>query len=588
MANLVTPGYQRSVLINQILPHTEDRILDFRGINRKSVVAEGEMSDMWNLTAEKYPVLTPRRPRAEFDAPEGVKRPIHIVRRYGRVGLIAIDEDDNVSFYYNGQKIDQVDDLTTTSRVVAINTKLCFFPQKTYLAMRETESGVEIGEYAPLEASLTVSSLEFELTLDSVTVTLPKGHGLGYDDAIDISGSMSFTPSGGSPISMPCNVSCIIEDVIEGDTEDTIILPNETFIEATAAGASFVYVTGSIERTMPDLDMLVEWNNRLWGCSTADNCIYASKLGDPKNWNYFQGTSMDSFYAEQGTDEDFTGIAEYSGHIIFFKPNSMCRVYGTSPSNYQITNTKCYGVEDGSRNSVLTINDRVFYKSSIGIMAYDGGIPYCVSEKLGRQFKNVVAGTEGQKYYASCIEKDGRTWQGRLYVLDIEKALWHLEDDLRFTDTCKIDNSLYYTTVNADILVCDIDEYCEEDLMVGTENIEGEAGIINPLKPTENYADYDWMATFGPFDEYIEEHKIYSKLALRFKANGPAQAKVYMAIDEQDWELIQEYPEISTQGEYIPIIPRRADRYSVKIEGTGDVEIKSLTRRVRRGTFGRL
>ena len=339
---------------------------------------------------------------------------------------------------------------------------------------------------------------------------------------------------------------------------------------------------------MPSLDFVVEWNNRLWGCSNADNTIYACKLGDPFNWQYYQGTSLDSYYAEQGTDELWTGIAEYSGHLLFFKPNSITRVYGTSPSNYQITNTKAYGVEDGSSASILTINDTVFYKSEVGIMAYQGGTPYCLSDKLRTRFKNVAAATEGTKYYASVIIQDGQSYEGQLLVYDIAKGMWHKEDQLRFTNAIKIGDQIYCTTASANVLVCDTTVYCAEDLMAGTDFVEGTVTIINPVTPTENAENIEWRAVFGPFDEYIEEHKIYSKLAMRIKADGEASAKVYISINEGPWEQVEYYEHVSAKGDFIPIIPRRCDRYSVKLEGKGMCEIKSLTRRVRQGSFGRL
>ena len=363
------------------------------------------------------------------------------------------------------------------------------------------------------------------------------------------------------------------------------MLPRETFIEMTGEGVLNFSITGKIKRKMPEnLDMIVEWNNRLWGCSNKDNTIYASKLGDPTNWHYYQGTGLDSFYAEQGTDEAWTGIAEYSGHLIFFKPNSMTRVYGTAPSNFQITATKAYGVEPGSRKSVLTINDTVYYKSAIGIMAYQGGVPVCISEKLLRKFKNVIAGTEGTKYYASVMYSDGTG--GALIVYDIDSGMWHKEDAFRFTDACKIGDKIYCISSSENILTCSENLMCSEDLVCSSELVEGKVVIINPDTPTEE--PFSWMATFGPFDEYIEEHKIYSKLALRIKAVGVASVNVYISINEGDWELVESYDTVSTKGDYIPIIPRRCDRYAVKIEGTGDCEIKSLTRRIRKGSFGRL
>lgn len=577
MANLARP-------VN-MLPPVEERIIEFKGLNRRTVVEEGEMSDMWNLTADGYPVLMPRKLRGELDLPDSVKRPLRILKRFNKIGLIAIDTDDNVSFYYDGVKINEVDDISTESIAVAINNRMCFFPQKTVIDI--TNLGLQEGTYRSLEADVTLSAASVTISSADARMVLPVGHGLKYDDAINIHID-EYTPSGGSLVATDFDISCIVEEVIEGISTDTIVLPVNTFIEMTGAGVTSFTITGTLKRTMHDLDFVVEWNNRLWGCSNADNTIYASKLGDPSNWNYYQGTGMDSYYAEQGTDEFFTGIAEYSGHLIFFKPNSMTRVYGTAPANYQITNTKAYGVEDGSSASILTINDTVFYKSAIGIMAYQGGIPYCISDKFNTKFKNVVAGTEGTKYYASCILNDKGESKGRVMVYDIAKRMWHAEDDLRFMNACKMGDKIYCTTSSANVLVCDEDVICAPDLMVSTDFVEGTAFVINPDTPTETYDDFEWMAQFGPYDEYIEEHKIYSKLAMRVKANGSASMKVYISIDEGEWEQVGDYPQVSTKGDFIPIIPRRCDRYSVKIEGKGNCEIKSLTRRVRRGSFGRL
>lgn len=588
MANLVSPGYKNSVLVNRILQPVEERIIEFKGLNRNTVVEEGEMSDMWNLTADNYPVLMPRKPRGELELPDTIKRPVQILRRYDKLGVIAINTDQSVSFYYNGTEITEVNNLTADSRAVAINNRMCFFPQKTSIDL--TINGVQAGTYRSLNASITLTTaVAVTISNEDVRITLPSGHNLKPDDAINIYGTLAYTPSGGSATSATIVASCNIEDVV---STNTIVLPRETFIEMTGEGATSISLTSidsttpAITRMMPTLDYIVEWNNRLWGCSSADNTIYASKLGDPSNWQYYQGTSMDSYYAEQGTDEAWTGIAEYSGHIIFFKPNSMTRVYGTAPSNYQVTSTKAYGVEQGSSESILTINDTVFYKSAIGIMAYRGGIPYCISDKLNKRFKNVFAGTEGTKYYASCIIEEGQSYMGRLLVFDIAKGLWHMEDDLRFTNACKIGDKIYCALAEASLL-CDTDVMCRKDLMVQPE-VEQATSIINPDEPTESYEDIEWMATFGPFDEYIEEHKIYSKLALRIKANGEASAKVYISINEGPWEQVEYYPQVSTKGDFIPIIPRRCDRYSIKIEGNGKIEIKSLTRRVRQGSFGRL
>ena len=245
----------------------------------------------------------------------------------------------------------------------------------------------------------------------------------------------------------------------------------------------------------------------------------------------------------------------------------MTKIYGTSPSSFQITNTVCYGVEQGSSKSVAVINDKVFYKSTIGIMAYEGGTPYGISEKLNTSFKNVVGGTEGIKYYASLEREDG---DYELMVLDIDKAVWHKEDAVRFRDCCTLDGRLYF--------IADTDyKSFEADKIY----------VINPEEETETKFDRQWMAVFGPFDEYAENQKIYSKMSLRFIAQPKTTVSIFIKMDEGEWVKVREFAYTGTGGETVPIIPRRCDRFSIKIQGKGDCEIKSLTRRYRRGSEAR-
>lgn len=576
MANLVAP-------INRLQP-MEERIIEFKGINKRSYREDGEMSDMLNLTLDDYPLLSVRKPRAEYRMNPEIVRPLHIASRHNRLAIIATDTNGDVHFYYDNERIDTVTGLSTSSWMVAINTKMCFFPEKTYIEIIAEGAGYRIGEFGNLDSEVTLPmNTAVTISNEDARITLPADHGFKYDDAVNIVGTLSYT-SGSSSKTTTCNVSCIIEQVV---STNTLVLPRETFIELTGEGATNIKIAGTVSRKMPDLDHIMEWNNRLWGASNKDNTIYACKLGDPTNWHYYQGTGLDSYYAQQGTDGLWSGVAAYSGHIIFFKPNGMCRIYGTAPSNYQVTSTKCYGVEDGSRLSIVTINDVVYYKSLVGIMAYSGGTPVCISEKLGGEFANVVAGSEGQKYYAS-IQRTGHEGGFSLIVYDIEKGIWMKEDNLRIRGSCDVDNKLHVISYSSDELLCGDNIMPDPYLVCGDGNASGTISILNPIDATEDEEDIEWMATFGPFHEYLENKKIYSKLSLRLKANGRSSANVYISLDEGDWELVKAYDFAETGGAVIPIIPRRCDRYSIKIEGEGNCEVVSLTRRARAGSFGRL
>lgn len=586
MANLVSPGFSEASLINAQLAATTERIIEFRGINRKDFVDEGEMSDMKNLTSDNYPLLSPRKPRGTYTLPEHVTVPYKIMARYGKIAMIALDENDNVNFYFDGTKVSEINDLTSASEMVAINTKICFFPQKTCISIVQSGGVASIvsGSYTSLEKTVTLTALSpatVTISNSDARMSLSSVSGFAYDDALNINGTLTYTANGSSH-TKECNVSCIIESIIS----NKLVLPRETFIELTGEGATNITFYGTVSRTMPNMDIIIEWNNRLWGASSADNVIYASKLGDPTNWHYFQGTGLDSYYAQQGTDGVWAGCATFSSHIIFFKQNGMARIYGSSPSNFQITNTKCYGVEEGSKASVVTVNDTVFYKSVIGIMAYDGGTPYCISERFAKPFGQVISGSEGRKYYASILTKHVGP---EIMVLDIDKGVWHKEDTTRFKATCSIDDKMYFVTHNSDALLCGTDVKADYYLICGEgAPSSGQIKVINPAYATESVKDMEWSATFGPFDEHVEGRKIYSKILMRLIRKDRSNVKVYISLDGGDWEQVYAFDPASTGGDYIPIVPRRCDRYSIKIEGKGECSVKSLTRKVRYGTGGRL
>ena len=668
MANLVSPGYNRSSLISEVLSPFEERTIEFKGLNRKHSVEEGEMSDMKNLTSDNYPLLTPRKLRGTHPLPDGVKKPISIMTKFDRIAMIAQKTDNSIAFFYDGAEVPSVTGLTEDTEMVAINTKICFFPQKTYLSLERGSDSVTIGSFGHFDATKTVTNGAVSINSKNTKMNVGVGHGFAKGDAVDIEGTLTYdqskvhtsngskapictqsdrsggdikvrsgvkyvgiqkegkkdlwvvcvsqerdftfeqyfhngdvlevmyhsfykdgvhyawtrwyspTPkpliecytiqSGADPVTMgiriitgtDVKVSSKVDDV----TSTEILLPKQALIGQSDIKDTSLTFTGTVKRESPDIKHVIEWNNRLWGVNDEDNTVYACKLGDPTNWKYYQGTSLDSYYAQQGTDGKWTGCAGYSAHLIFFKQNSMTKIYGTSPSSFQVNNTICYGVEEGSSKSVVVLNDVVLYKSTEGIMAYEGGTPYSISNKLNADFHNVVAGTEGRKYYASIENMDG---SHELLVLDVERAVWHKEDDVRFRSCCTHDGRLYFVSA------------------VKTDAFDADKiYIINPETTTETKKQREWMAVFGDFDENVEGKKIFSKLSIRFIAQPGTVVTIYIRMDDGGWERIKQFGFTKTGGETIPIVPRRCDRFAIKIVGKGDCEIKSLTRRYRRGS----
>ena len=135
--------------------------------------------------------------------------------------------------------------------------------------------------------------------------------------------------------------------------------------------------TVTLKRSVPDMDFVCTNENRVWGCK--GDSIFASKLGDPYNWNVFDGLSTDAFSVESGTAGAFTACVSYLGYPCFFKEDKIFKMYGTIPTNFQLMSSAVLGVMKGSHKSLAVAGETLYYLSKVGIMAYSGGMPRCIS-----------------------------------------------------------------------------------------------------------------------------------------------------------------------------------------------------------------
>ena len=262
-----------------------------------------------------------------------------------------------------------------------------------------------------------------------------------------------------------------------------------------------------------------------------------------------------------GTDGDFTGIAPFSTHIVFFKENYMHKLYGYKPSNYQLITSACLGLEKGSHKSVQYINGTIFYKSREGIMAYSGDVPYLISQGFGKaRYEKAVSGTDGIKYYVSMKNKADSKWY--LFVFDISKALWHLEDNTHARDFAYIDNQLVYSDADKGKIIT----------TSGNDSNKEEEPI-------------EWYAKFGDYDEYDENKKIYSKIEMRLKMDEGSQFTAWISVDDGAWESVFHLETHFKRTVEMPIIPRRCDKFAILLTGKGYVKVESMVRVVREGTM---
>lgn len=529
-------------IINRISP-AQKTVVEFKGLNRNSTIEDGEMREMHNLSSDEYPCLYQRQRRGIYDATH--IDPHTMITKKDKLAII-----DGTSFYYDGSLISEVVlSEARPKRMAAINNWIAIFPDKVCYNI---STGDVKGIAASYEAGETIAIAIYNDTLTICTITATDTtpfEDFAVGDAVRISGAKN----GESDMKT-------IETVIKAINNDStvITIPADSFTEILGTAATTLNQTGGlkVERLAPDLDHIMESNNRLWGCKGS--YIYASKQGDPFNWNYFQALAGDSYAVSVGSDGDFTGCCAYSAHLLFFKEGCIHKLYGNKPSNYQIVDANCHGLEAGSDKSVAIINDTVFYKSAVGIMAYAGGSPELISSQFGTKDKytNAVAGHDNDKYYVSMMNSEGK-WN--LFVFDLAKVLWHREDDTHALQFSLSAGKLYY--------------------------IDADTNKIMTIKGIEEVEEIEWSCELGEFDEYIEQKKIYSRIMMRLDMDTGSEIKISVKTDDNEWEMKASMYAETRRAVQMPIIPERCNKFRLKIEGKGYCKIASMVREYREGSI---
>ena len=367
----------------------------------------------------------------------------------------------------------------------------------------------------------------------------------------------------------------------EGEERKDVLDLNGTMV-VKEKGEYYIVVTGIIDksysqvgdeiiitRRMPKMDFVIESGNRLWGCHYGPdihgnfvNEIYASKLGDFKNWNVFDSISTDSYVATVGTDGQFTGAITHLGYPIFFKDNCMHKVYGNYPANFQVQTINCRGVQGRCNKSLAIVNEVLYYKSRNAICMYDGSLPAEISSALGDvSYSDATAGTKGNKYYISMKDTNN---EYNLFVYDTKRGLWHREDDTHAIDFCTCRGELYYI---------DGDDKCIKSMSI----------VPQVSYPFEK--EIGWMAESGIIGVNLPDKKYISRLDVRMLLTVGTRVHFYAEYDScGKWEYLFTMTGAKLQSFPVSIRPKRCDHMRIRIEGDGDAKIFSICKTIEQGS----
>ena len=317
-----------------------------------------------------------------------------------------------------------------------------------------------------------------------------------------------------------------------------------------------------MERRVPDLDYVTECDNRVWGCSSKENVIYACKLGDPTNWFSYRGIAADSYAVTVGSDGAFTGAATCMGYALFFKENTLHKLYGSKPSDFQLSSLRCRGVAKGAARSLCVINETLYYLSPDGVMAWDGSIPTKVSTALDqarlRNVKSALGGALDGRYYLHLVRGSGEAQAVRLLVYDTERGLWQ-EEDVCSYEMAGSGGQLYLWDGKA-IWAADADR---------EENWQQAGGI-------EDGVSFELVS--GNIGLDSPEELYLSRLTLRLEAEVKSRIEVAVSYDSGAWETLAQLTADGRRCFDVPFVPRRCGSLRFRLKGRGQLTLRSLTR----------
>lgn len=610
-----------------IINTSRDMLDVFKGYNHNLQISGGEFYDMKNLTSDYYPVLSPRNKRGIYEFPEN-SGDSHTIN-----GMVAKDNlcyVDGTKLYINNAAVTGLVLENSPKQLISMGAYIIIMPDKKYINTKDLTDIGNIEAFFPANEGQNVTAtyemckndgtVYGDITKSAAAPDEPENMQLWIDisstphtlkqyseensawfpvattylkisapgiaasfkqyDAVKISG----LPSDDNQLQeFEGKISVLYgayHDEGDGDigraegTNDYIIIVS--VLDETKSGVTSKL---RIERTMPVMDFVIESGNRLWGCRYGTNIkgeivneIYASKLGDFKNWNCFMGISTDSYIASCGSDGMWTGAISYLGYPLFFKENFLHKVYGNYPSNYQVQSTECRGVQKGCGKSLAIVNERLFYKSRGGVCVYDGSLPSEISGAFGGihysgidalysdELRNgAVGGAINNKYYISMKSEFDDKWY--LFVYDTSSGMWHKEDNTHAECFCACNGELYFADC--------ADNKIKTLLGSGTKETE----------------KVKWMAESGVIGTSLPDRKYLSRLLVRMSLEMGTEVTFSLQYDSCDeWEAVYSARGENLRSFSIPIKPKRCDHFRIRIEGVGTAKIFSITKTIEQGS----
>ena len=611
------------VLANRTkLANSRSLVRVFGGLNETYACSEAEYSAGLNFSARDFPALSTRKPRRKLRALTGLNGMYHLNGLLTVCGRDLVYTPDG-----GGDTVTCTDAVADSRKaLVGIGTKILIFPDKTAFDTADGsvqplgaawQADGQSVQFAPCDAegkTYEVSGYGKEEPEDPADGQLflkveDEAHPWSSTGTLEVYSTVSgswtaipleycrITAAGAQELFAQWDTVTVagtaakqagMWEELDGDLVVYDVEENALRVRVTPGGDCFygTLVQGAdsalwtsldgsetrsislestvrMERRVPDLDYITECDNRVWGCSSKENVIYACRLGDPTNWFSYRGIAADSYAVTVGSDGAFTGAATCMGYALFFKENTLHKLYGSKPSDFQLTSLHCRGVAKNAARSLCVLNETLYYLSPDGVMAWDGSIPTKVSGVLdaGRlaNVQQAVGGALDGRYYLHVSRAEAGGDRARLLVYDTERSLWS-EEDVCSYEMASTGGQLYLWDGQA---LWAADPSRERDW-------QSTDGVEEALHFELTTGD---IGLDGAEDRYL------SRLTLRLDAGCASTVEVAASYDGGPWETVASLCAQGSRRSYdLPFVPRRHGMLRLRLRGTGQITLRSMAK----------
>lgn len=643
----------------------------FAGLNKGFRIAENELAEDLNMCSDDYPALSVRRKRQILKSTQNDNGTITLTGGISSAiiinGMLAILTKSGV-LYYDDNKI-KLD--CARNKIIRLGNRLFTYPDGVLINLPSEKGGEITVEKSKIKIYFGLSADDVDDETECVesqtlflpvrisaadrtyygtdAPTQPNAGDYWYSDTTGLqmygdtgsgengwigaepdgivicleSGTFDFTQyfkmNDAVFIIGTDNESLDRSFIVSSVDEEKIILNG--YLEHTVIAEKCL-----IEKKMPaNLEFVIEHNNRLWGCFCGYaedgkyyNEIYASALNDPTNWYRYDGTVSQSFTVSCVSEGKFTGVAVVNGYVTFFRESCMHRIYGDSPSNFQLVTYECAGIQEGCENSFAGYNGTYFYKSNTGIMQLSDGYPIRISENLGYdEYSDAVGGTDGRYYYVSMKNSDD---EFKIFSYDLLRGIWHCEDS---PENIKMffyyGNHLFAVSEDMNeqsvpVVAAAYEKYQNEtdkilkifyrvfyglalstalyDVSIYSFTKNKSMNIVVPSTLTTDVLsfydedDVEWNFETGNIGYSYCYAKYIKKLYVRMYMEAYSRVDIEILYDSDgEWQSISSVVGTGRVTMHnIQIRPQRCDHFKLRLTGYGDIKILSITQLYEEGS----